>query len=95
MNDPVTPLVPPGSTVLRELALAVDQTLRLPEPWPRDLDEEIFLRLSRDRADLVCQATSRIISNHQPGYVMTVTAWLRERAAALPADTYKHARRLA
>jgi len=91
VNDPVTPLVPPGSTALRELALAVGQTLRLPEPWPRDLDEEIFLRLTRDRADLVCQATSRIISGEDAA---AAAAWLREQTAALPADIYKHAGRL-
>jgi len=86
--------VPSGSSPLRELARAVDRALRLPEPWPSDLDEELFLRLSRDRADVVCQAMNRIISGRQiqagPGDAMAVAAWLDDQAAALPADIYRH-----
>jgi hypothetical protein len=96
VNDGPVPLVPAGSSPLRELARAVDETLRLPEPWPRDVDEEIFLRLSRDRADIVGQAMRRIISQpgDDPGELIATTAWLREQAATLPAHIYKQAGKL-
>jgi hypothetical protein len=47
MSGPVIPLVPPGSTPLREMARAIRATLTVPEPWSRDLGEEIFLWLPR------------------------------------------------
>ena len=88
------PLPSRHAAALRELARTVGYALTLPEPGPSALDEELLLRLSRDRADLVCQAMTRITSSHGtdtgPRDVTTTAAWLRDQTAALPADIYQH-----
>jgi uncharacterized iron-regulated protein len=83
--------VPPGSTPLRELAHAIDQALALPRA-ATFRDEVTYLRIIRDRARLVRQATRRIADDHEAGDadVMTAVAVLRDETARLRDDSYDH-----
>jgi hypothetical protein len=91
MSDPATRPMPPGSTVLRELAHAVDQALTLPGP-ATTRDEVTYLRIARDRARLVRAAMLRILDDREAGAadVMAIVATLREETAQLPDDAYDH-----
>jgi hypothetical protein len=86
------PPVPPGSTPLRELALAIDGILTLPEPPPDTSDEQKYLRVLRDRAVAVRDAARRIRSDieieHDERDVMNVVAGLKRQARLIPADVY-------
>lgn len=85
--------VPPGSTVLRELAHAVASALALPVP-ATTRDELTYLRIYRDRARLVLLAMRRILADREieedPADVMSVIAALREQVSQLPDDSYDH-----
>ena len=89
------PPVPPGSTLLRELALAIDGILTLPEPPPGSSDEQKYLRVLRDRAVAVRDAAWRIRSDieieHDECDIMNVVADLKRQARLIPADVYKSA----
>jgi hypothetical protein len=94
MNDPdIRPvrIVPPGSTVLRELAHAINGALTLSAPATQK-DELTYLRLSRDRARSVLYACKRIIADRaaDSGDIMAIAAALREEAAHLRDDAYDH-----
>jgi hypothetical protein len=92
MSEPAIRPVPPGSTVLRELAHAVDQALTLPGP-ATTRDEVTYLRIMRDRARLTRQAMRRVLADREADddYVMCIVASLRDGAAQLGDETYDHA----
>jgi hypothetical protein len=92
MSDPATHHVPPGSTLVRELAHAVDQALTLPGP-ATGRDEVTYLRIMRDRARLTRAAMRRVLTDREAddGDVMCIVISLRDQAAQLGDDTYDHA----
>jgi hypothetical protein len=92
MSEPAIRPVPPGSTVLRELAHAVDQALTLPGP-ATTRDEVTYLRIMRDRARLTRQAMHCVLADREADddYVMRIVASLRDEAAQLGDGTYDHA----
>jgi hypothetical protein len=69
MNDsathtPVSRLVPPGSTPLRELAHAIAAALTLPNDIVSQ-SEPAYLRVSRDRARVVLFAMRRVLADRE------------------------------
>lgn len=86
------PVVPPGSSVLRELCHAVSDTLALPRP-ATERDEVTYLRILRDRSRLVRQVLRRVLADRELGDldIMIAVASLRDQAAQLPDDSYDHA----
>ncbi len=90
----VPPVVPPGSTPLRELVHAIAQTLTLPNP-ATTRDEVTYLRIMRDRARLVQLACRRILADREfeadDRDVMLAVTSLRGQADSLPDDQYDHA----
>jgi hypothetical protein len=95
MTSPCFP-VPPVSTPMRELAVAIAGALTLPDQVTT-LSEENYLRISRDHARLVLFTMRRITA--APGLndadLMAVVASLRERTGQLaigredPADPFR------
>jgi hypothetical protein len=83
-DHPLIRHVPPGSTPLRELALAIDQALTPPSPPTRD--EVEYLRRVRDRACSVRRALRRILTDPETddGDVMTAVAVLRSEVEYEP-----------
>jgi len=87
------PPVPPGSTPLRQVALAVDETLTLPRA-AIERQELAYLRCLRDRVRLVRQAMKDILAD--PGIetdsrdVMAIIISLRQQAAAAGDDHPAH-----
>jgi hypothetical protein len=94
-DSPITAIspVPPGSTPLRQTALAVDQVLELPRA-AIERQELDYLRCLRNRVRLVRQAMKDILAD--PGIetdsrdVMAILASLRQQAAALGDDHPSH-----
>ena len=84
--------VPPGSSALRELAAAVENTLALPNP-ATTRDEVSYLLIMRDRARVVRLTCRRILADREADDrdIMAITGTLRDQAAQLGDDTYDHA----
>lgn len=86
-------IVPPGSTPLREVAIAIAMALALPRP-ATERDELSYLRITRDRARLVLLACRKIIAEQEieddEADVMAVVACVRDQVAQLPDDAYDH-----
>jgi hypothetical protein len=91
VNDPASHHVLPNSTALRELAHAVDQALTLPNP-ATTRDEVTYLRIIRDRAQVVRQAMRQIIGDRELGDhdVMLMVTSLRDEIGQLPDDSHDH-----
>jgi hypothetical protein len=95
MNDPVHPRpsrpVPPGSTLRRQLAHAINGSLTLSGPASQK-DELTYLRLSRDRVRLVQYACKRLLADREAGDcdIMAIAVALRDEAAQLCDDAYDH-----
>lgn len=87
------PVVPPGSTPLREFANAVAMALTLPAP-ATTRDELTYLRIMRNRSRLALLAARRVLADREieddPADVMLVVRSLREEAANLGDDAYDH-----
>jgi hypothetical protein len=87
------PVVPPGSTPLREFCHAVAMTLTLPAPATLR-DEVTYLRITRDRARMVLLACRRVLADREleadDRDVMAAVFSLRSEAAQLPDDQYDH-----
>ena len=83
--------VPPGSTLLRELAHVIADALALPAP-ATTRDELTYLRISRDRARLVLLACRRLLADREAGDrdVMLAVTSLRDQVAQLPDDSYDY-----
>ena|SRR6266571_8329140 len=92
LNDPAVRPIPLGRTAVRELLLAVADTLALPKPATL-ADETTYLRLHRDRARLVLFACRRILIDRDADdwNLMAAADGLRNRAGDYPDDTYDHA----
>ena len=93
MSGSAVPPVSPGSTPLRELALAIANALTLPAP-ATIRDELTYLRITRDRARLVVFAMRRILTDREieddPRDVMAAVSTLRDQVAELRDDAYDH-----
>jgi hypothetical protein len=92
MNHSAVRPVPPGSSGIRELLLAITDTLALPKPATL-ADETTYLRLHRDRARLVLFACRRILADREADDDDLIIAAdsLRNYAGDHPDDTYEHA----
>jgi hypothetical protein len=81
--------MPPGGTLLRELAGAVAAVLTLPNT-ATTRDEPVYLRITRDRGRLVLFAMRRILAGHEIGDdqvgVMAAVTDLRDQLAQLRDD---------
>lgn len=93
------PVVPAGSTALRELCHAVVAALTIPDPAVRpglssvqSADEAAWLQLLAERAALVLWATRRILADRETDDrdVMVFVASMRGRLTDYPPDGYHH-----
>jgi hypothetical protein len=93
------PVVPPGSTALRELCHAVAAALTIPDPAVRpglpsvqSADEAAWLQLLAERAALVLWAVRRLLADRETGDrdVMIFAASLRAQLTDYPPDGYHH-----
>ncbi len=91
MNHPAIRPVPLGSSGVRELLLAITDTLMLPKPATL-ADETTYLRLHRDRARLVLFACRRILTDREADDhdLMIAADSLRNYAGDFPDDPYEH-----
>lgn len=83
------PVVPPGSTAVREFCHAIEQALTLPAP-ATTRDELTYLRISRDRARVVLYGVSQILADREidDRDIMAVVSGIRKQARQLPDDQY-------
>lgn len=92
--SPAARPVPPASSPLAELAHAVLQALELPRSAPTKHDELARLRTLDYRADAVCAAMKKIISDpdaeRDPAELMIVVTLLRYHTSTIPAASYDH-----
>jgi hypothetical protein len=95
MNDNPEPApireIPPGSTVLRELAHAVEQSLALPKAATQR-EEVTYLRILRNRARLVQSVMRRITRDRmdEDRDVMLMVTLLRDQVSVLGDDNATH-----
>ena len=83
------PVVPPGSSALREFCRAIEAALTLAAPATTK-DELTYLRISRDRARVVLLGCKRVLADDEVDDrdLMTIAASLRDMTTQLPADQY-------
>ena len=83
------PVVPTGSSALREFCRAIEAALTLAAPATTK-DELTYLRISRDRARVVLFGCKRVLADHEldDRDLMAITASLRDLTTQLPVDQY-------
>ena len=83
------PVVPPGSSALREFCRAIEAALTLAAPATTK-EELTYLRISRDRARVVLFGCKRLLADHEldDRDLMVIVASLRDMTTQLPADEY-------
>jgi hypothetical protein len=83
------PMIPPGSSALREFCRAIEDALTLAAPATTK-DELTYLRISRDRARVVLYGCKRVLADREidDRDLMVIVAILRDLTAQLPADHY-------
>ena len=87
--DRRVPVVPPGSSALREFCRAIEAALTLAAPATTK-DELTYLRISRDRARVVLFGCKRVLADHEVDDrdLMAIAASLRDMTTQLPADQH-------
>jgi hypothetical protein len=88
-DGPRAPVVPPGSSALREFCRAIEAALTLAAPATTK-DELIYLRVSRDRARVVLLGCKRVLADDvvDDRDLMAIAATLHDMTTQLPADQY-------
>ncbi len=83
------PVVPPGSSALREFCRAIEAALTLAAPATTK-DELTYLRISRDRARVVLFGCKRVLADREVDDrdLMAIVASLRDMTTQLPADQH-------
>lgn len=81
------PVVPPGSSALREFCQAIEAALTLAAPATIK-DELTYLRTSRDRARVVLFGCKRVLADHEVDDrdLMAIAVSLRDMTTQLPAE---------
>jgi hypothetical protein len=88
-DSSVIPMIPPGSSALREFCHAIEDALTLAAPATTK-DELTYLRISRARARVVLFGCKRVLADHEldDRDLMVIVASLRDMTTQLPADQY-------
>jgi hypothetical protein len=83
------PVVPPGSSALREFCQAIEAALTLAAPATTK-DELTYLRISRDRARVVLFGCKRVLADDEVDDhdLIAIAASMRDMTTQLPADQY-------
>jgi len=91
MNHRAARPVPPGSSGIRELLLAITDTLTLPNP-ATTAAEATYLRLHRDRGRMVLFACRRVLADREADDhdLMIAADSMRNSASDYPDDIYDH-----